>query len=283
MFAVFHYEDRENRTGITTELAAVATFLLALLAASRAVPLRTPARGRCRDRDADIPRSARPAAHAAARNHHAIRNSTPRWRSSPSLLVIYPLLPAGAFGPYSFFAPRQVWMFVILISSISYVGYFLEKFLGEERGLIYTSVLGGLASTTAATLHFSADGQGASRGDFRIVARVRHRQYRAVSAHRADRSAGEPRSARRAQLWPLAAMMISGVMLAEVLRRWPHKQRDAGPHEAGQSFPHCCPRCNSARCSPAIVFVTQMGDGASSARARFTGPACWAAWWTSRR
>ena len=46
-------------------------------------------------------------------------------------------------------------MFVILISSISYVGYFLEKFLGEEKGLIYTSILGGLASTTAATLHFA--------------------------------------------------------------------------------------------------------------------------------
>ena len=48
-----------------------------------------------------------------------------------------------------------MWLFVILISSISYVGYFLEKFLGEEKGLIYTSILGGLASTTAATLHFA--------------------------------------------------------------------------------------------------------------------------------
>jgi uncharacterized membrane protein (DUF4010 family) len=50
---------------------------------------------------------------------------------------------------------RQVWMFVILISSISYIGYFLEKFLGEEKGLVYTAILGGLASTTAATLHLA--------------------------------------------------------------------------------------------------------------------------------
>ena len=71
------------------------------------------------------------------------------------VLVIYPLLPEGPFGPFSFFAPRQVWMFVILISSISYIGYFLEKFLGEERGLVYTSILGGLASTTAVTLHLA--------------------------------------------------------------------------------------------------------------------------------
>ena len=68
------------------------------------------------------------------------------------VVVIYPLLPEGAYGPYAFFEPRQVWKFVILISSISYLGYFLEKFLGEEQGLFYTSVLGGLASTTAATL-----------------------------------------------------------------------------------------------------------------------------------
>ncbi len=58
------------------------------------------------------------------------------------VLVIYPLLPAGTFGPYAFFSPRQVWMFVILISSISYIGYFLEKFLGEEKGLVYTAILG---------------------------------------------------------------------------------------------------------------------------------------------
>ena len=31
----------------------------------------------------------------------------------------------------------------------------MEKFLGEEEGLFYTSVLGGLTSTTAATLHFA--------------------------------------------------------------------------------------------------------------------------------
>ncbi len=71
------------------------------------------------------------------------------------MLVIFPLLPEGSYGPFAFFSPRQVWLFVIVISSISYVGYFLEKFLGEERGLLYTSVLGGLASTTAATIEFA--------------------------------------------------------------------------------------------------------------------------------
>jgi uncharacterized membrane protein (DUF4010 family) len=73
------------------------------------------------------------------------------------IFIIYPLLPVGAFGPYQFFVPRRVWLFVILVSSISYAGYFLQKFLGAGRGLALTGLLGGLASTTAATMAFARD------------------------------------------------------------------------------------------------------------------------------
>jgi uncharacterized membrane protein (DUF4010 family) len=153
MLTVFHYEEREKRAGITTELGGVATFLLALLASSEihlggsiaiavsiliALFLET-----------------------KQRIQHLVRETITAQEFNATLgfvtvvLVIYPLLPAGTFGPYAFFSPRQVWMFVILISSISYIGYFLEKFLGEEKGLVYTAILGGLASTTAATLHLA--------------------------------------------------------------------------------------------------------------------------------
>jgi uncharacterized membrane protein (DUF4010 family) len=57
----------------------------------------------------------------------------------------------------AFFSPRRVWLFVILVSSISYAGYFLQKFLGASRGLALTGLLGGLASTTAATAAFAKD------------------------------------------------------------------------------------------------------------------------------
>lgn len=154
LLGVFHYEEREKRAGITTELAGIATFLLALLAASPQI------------------RSGEPVAlgtailiaaflEAKQRLQHLLRETITEPEFNATLafvtvvLVIYPLLPEGTYGPYSFFSPRQVWMFVILISSISYVGYFLEKFLGEERGLVYTSILGGLASTTAVTLHLA--------------------------------------------------------------------------------------------------------------------------------
>jgi len=67
------------------------------------------------------------------------------------IFVIYPLLPRGEFGWYGFFVPTQFWLFIVLASSISYVGYFLEKFLGSKKGMLLTGFLGGLASTTVAT------------------------------------------------------------------------------------------------------------------------------------
>jgi uncharacterized membrane protein (DUF4010 family) len=73
------------------------------------------------------------------------------------VFVIYPVLPDAAYGPYDFFVPRKVWLFVILVSSISYVGYFLQKYLGGERGLALTGVLGGLTSTTATTAAMARD------------------------------------------------------------------------------------------------------------------------------
>jgi len=154
LLGVLHYEQREKRSGITTELAGVATFLLALLAATGDLRLGEPVA---------LATAILIAAflEAKQRLQHLLRETItePEFNATLAFVtvvaVIYPLLPEGAFGPFSFFSPRQVWMFVILISSISYLGYFLEKFLGEERGLVYTSILGGLASTTAVTLHLA--------------------------------------------------------------------------------------------------------------------------------
>ncbi len=68
------------------------------------------------------------------------------------VLVIYPILPDREMGPYGFFNPRQVWGLVILVSTISYGGYFLTRWLGERRGLLLGSLVGGVVSTTAVTM-----------------------------------------------------------------------------------------------------------------------------------
>ena len=71
------------------------------------------------------------------------------------IFIIYPLLPTGHYGPFGFFKPREIWLFVILVSGVSYVGYFLTKFAGSERGALLTAIVGAIASTTAYTTGIS--------------------------------------------------------------------------------------------------------------------------------
>jgi uncharacterized membrane protein (DUF4010 family) len=66
-------------------------------------------------------------------------------------LVIYPFLPEEPLDPWGVLNPRQVWLFVVMVSLIGYVGYILIRILGAERGLSLTGILGGLVSSTAVT------------------------------------------------------------------------------------------------------------------------------------
>ncbi|OPY52687.1 MAG: MgtC family protein [Methanosaeta sp. PtaU1.Bin060] len=72
-------------------------------------------------------------------------------------LVIYPLLPDEPLDPWGVLNPRQIWLFVVLVSLIGYVGYVLIRILGAERGLSLTGFLGGLASSTAVTTAMSQE------------------------------------------------------------------------------------------------------------------------------
>ena len=70
-------------------------------------------------------------------------------------LVILPLLPAGAYGPFGAFQPRQLWIVVLLFSGLNFTGYIARRVIGETRGLGVTGLLGGLVSSTAVSLTFS--------------------------------------------------------------------------------------------------------------------------------
>ena len=67
------------------------------------------------------------------------------------ILILLPLLPNRALDPYGAFNPYKVGFLVVLISGISFVGYFLTRILGAQRGLGLTGILGGLTSSTAVT------------------------------------------------------------------------------------------------------------------------------------
>ncbi len=70
-------------------------------------------------------------------------------------VVLLPNLPNQGYGPWQALNPYAIWWMVVLIAAISFVGYFAVKFAGARRGTVFTGLFGGLASSTALTLHFS--------------------------------------------------------------------------------------------------------------------------------
>ena len=69
--------------------------------------------------------------------------------------VILPLVPDRDLGPFGGFNPYSTWLMVVLISGLGFMGYIAIRLLGTRGGILLTSFLGGLASSTASTLAFS--------------------------------------------------------------------------------------------------------------------------------
>ncbi len=62
--------------------------------------------------------------------------------------VVYPLLPDQPIDPWKIVNLRVVWLTVILVSALKFVNYVLLRIFGE-RGLRYSSLLGGLVNSAA--------------------------------------------------------------------------------------------------------------------------------------
>jgi uncharacterized membrane protein (DUF4010 family) len=73
--------------------------------------------------------------------------------------IALPLLPNQPIDPWGALNPYSLWLLVILISSLSLVGYVLTRALGPSRGVALTGLVGGLASSTAVTLSFAKQGR----------------------------------------------------------------------------------------------------------------------------
>ena len=69
--------------------------------------------------------------------------------------VILPILPTGPYGPLDAVRPRQLWLFVLFFSGLSFAGYFARRTLGRGRGYAVTGALGGVLSSTSTTLTLS--------------------------------------------------------------------------------------------------------------------------------
>lgn len=74
-------------------------------------------------------------------------------------VVMLPVLPDQGYGPWEALNPYRIWMMVVVIAAISFVGYFAIRIGGAHRGILFTGLFGGLASSTAVTLHLSRLGK----------------------------------------------------------------------------------------------------------------------------
>jgi len=66
--------------------------------------------------------------------------------------VILPLLPNQPLTPALPASPFRIWVGVVVISGISYLGYILKRYFFQHQGYLITGILGGLYSSTATTL-----------------------------------------------------------------------------------------------------------------------------------
>lgn len=71
--------------------------------------------------------------------------------------LVLPILPREPIGPSPFDAasPFKIGLMVVFILGLSFLGYVLIKVVGPRRGIGLTGILGGLVSSTAVTLTMS--------------------------------------------------------------------------------------------------------------------------------
>lgn len=70
-------------------------------------------------------------------------------------VIVLPLLPNQALGPWHALNPFQLWLLVVLVAGISFVGHFAVRLLGHTRGILLSGAVGGIASSTALTVSFA--------------------------------------------------------------------------------------------------------------------------------
>lgn len=193
LMAIAYFRTSEEDPGTTTEIAAAVAYLLGALATTRpaeAVALAVVVAGLL---------VSKRRIHRFARDIVSEVEAEDAIKFFVVAFVILPLLPDQELGPYGVLNPSKVWLLVVLLTGIGWIGYIGVRALGPERGLLVTGLAGGFVSASATT----------------------------ASMGRLSRTVGERRAplagALVASLATFAQLLIViGLVDAEVLRRlWP--------------------------------------------------------------
>lgn len=66
--------------------------------------------------------------------------------------VILPLFPDEPLDPWGYFNLYNIWLMVVLVAGISFLGYIAVRLVGAKHGIGLAGLLGGIVSSTAVTL-----------------------------------------------------------------------------------------------------------------------------------
>jgi uncharacterized membrane protein (DUF4010 family) len=145
LLVVGYRRTSEDDPGTTTEVAAMATFLLGVLsyrdsALAAALAIGIVVLLMSKDR-----------LHSFVSDVLSDVEMEDALKFLVGAFVILPLLPRRGVGPYGILNPSRIWLLVVVLTGISWVGYIAVRTFGARRGLLATGLAGGFVSATAAT------------------------------------------------------------------------------------------------------------------------------------
>lgn len=136
--------DRSGDPGMTTEAALLATFLLGVLSA------RSPRLAAGIGVLLAIALAARDWLHQLVRRRLSAQEIHDGLLLAACALVVLPLVPDRALGPYGAFNPRTAWKFTVLVMSVNALGYLAQRIFGARQGLPLAGLAAGFISSSAA-------------------------------------------------------------------------------------------------------------------------------------
>ncbi len=145
----YFVESRHGDTGLTTEVSAIVTLLAGALCYWEYLPLAAAIAVAM-----TVLLSLKPEIRSVAYNLTQ-EDIYATLKFAFISAIVLPVLPNQTFGPLDVLNPYKIWLMVVFISGISFLGYLLIKIVGPEQGIGLTGLLGGIASSTATTLSFA--------------------------------------------------------------------------------------------------------------------------------
>ena len=140
----YQHDVTEGKPGMTTEMATVITLITGAMCYWDLIPLAA-ALAVTVTAMLSLKPQFRAFAHAITRE-----DIYATLKFAVISIIVLPVLPHRTFGPppFNVVNPYNIWLMVVFISGISFLGYVLIKIVGARLGIGLTGLLGGIASVS---------------------------------------------------------------------------------------------------------------------------------------